>query len=97
LSVPLDYRPPGEDRRRTVTATGWAFIATAVEHAFVFLFYAATLDGGYLAKDCFIVSVAFWVLMAVVRRRTFGVTDRLFIALGYPAMLIPCLYARGHL
>lgn len=100
MPTPIDYRSPGDEPPRGVTPDLRAFLIAVGEQAAVFLLYASTLDGGMRMKTCFIVAVAFWVvLIALVasRRGILGTTDRLFVLVGYPAMLVPCLIARGEL
>jgi hypothetical protein len=74
----------------------WAVMMSLVQHLLVFGLYAATLDGGRLVGMCAAVSLGFWlvVLLIVIRRRRNPTNfDLAFIAIGYPIILFPCLYA----
>jgi hypothetical protein len=91
----LDYTTPAASKASFSELT-WAAIVSVVEHLLVFGLYAATLDGGRLARMCAAVSLGFWlvVLLIVLRRRRHpSKLDLAFVAFGYPVILFPCIYA----
>src|SRR5438045_498652 len=96
----LAYETP-TSRKALFSKLGWATIVSVFEHILVFGLYAATLDGGALARMCAAVSLGFWLLVLVIvlrRRRNPSPFDLAFVAFGYPVMLFACIFAvKGEL
>jgi hypothetical protein len=99
-SIPVPERPPvldyghaGDTRTICARSTLRALDVSLVCHLLVFGLYAATLDGGILMRKCATVSSGYLAVAAVVfvrRRWNPTIPDLVFLALGYPAMLIVC-------
>jgi|SRR5689334_15752912 len=101
MAQKLDYRSAKDEKREGVSPAKRAFFLAFIAHVFVLCIYAPALDDGARLKTCLVVAVGFWVVVGLLlarrRRRPLDASDLVFIALGYPAMLLPCLIARGEL
>jgi hypothetical protein len=95
ISKVLDYETPPRQKPPTFSPLVWAMLIALFVHVLVFGFYAATLDGGVLASMCAVVGLGYWLVVVIIaarRRQCPTILDLAFVALGYPAMLFPCLY-----
>ena len=94
----LDYATPPAASAPLSKLT-WATIASLAVHFLVFNLYAPSLDGGRRMRLCAAVSVGYWliVLMIVLRRRRRrrrpSKIDLAYVAVGYPLLLFPCIFA----